>query len=78
MRSQWLLVTKMMELVMKIITMMMMISPTLQKKYEDDVGSDQLSSDTKTFSSCHRINKAHYLVTLLSLCSLFSTSSSNG
>ena len=34
MRSQWLLVTKMMELVMKIITMMMMISPTLQKKYE--------------------------------------------
>ena len=35
MRSQWLLVTKMMELVKKIITMMMMISPTLQKKYED-------------------------------------------
>ena len=35
MRSQWLLVTKMMELVMKIITMMMMISSTLQKKYED-------------------------------------------
>ena len=35
MRSQWLLVTKMMELVKKIITMMMMISPTLHKKYKD-------------------------------------------
>ena len=35
MRSQWLLVTKMMELVKKIITMIMMISPTLHKKYKD-------------------------------------------